>query len=756
MSRASRWRDKLRGWKRIFLQNWALFKASKIGLIGLGIMLFFIILALAAPYMGLRDPMWWRAPDQDIVQVTPYFPQTGNNSVDFGYRPITHAIAMRVVPYSLGLYTDRLYVAAGSRLYTVEPTNGQFEQVAWGGNGYIDFANEADPDPTISVDPVVVNFGNVASDQGANFWVYVATASGNVYAINDSNPSAYYMPKIIKVGTMDGPATGLVVYSGDGFATWTPYDMVAASSAKGSVYAWQVNETGHHGPRIIRLGTKPIHMAGQPMRGTSPYPLFSPAFYYTSSDRTRPYLYVGSEDGNLTALAITANCTMTPAWTKNLNAQWSSAPVVQYVINDPINGVVVFAASDSGNISALYYNGSWLKSWSRPSPILQSVLQADGGKLTQPYLAQDTTDMLVGSSTGWVYSIDYLTYPMTVNWRFRDTTSQKTYISASPVAFGGTLVFFASNNDLGAPGPSPEDVGTIFAFDIDKGTQSWSVTADSAILAAPTAMKNYVSTNTQLFFATHAGSVYSFSTTGLYLIPSEPSWIHQYPSGNTYIFGLDNRGRDIWSQWVWGSRIALYVGFLAAFFSISIGTMMGLVAGYFGGRIEAVLMRFTDVILVIPGLPLIIALASVLGSSVNNLILVIALVGWPGTARVVRSQVLSLKERPFIESARVTGASHARIMGRHILPNVLPLAFLYMTFAVSGAILSEASLSFIGLGDINTVSWGRMLQDVTQSQALKAWWWLLPPGLAITMISLGFFLVGRAFDEIVNPRLRKR
>jgi peptide/nickel transport system permease protein len=240
------------------------------------------------------------------------------------------------------------------------------------------------------------------------------------------------------------------------------------------------------------------------------------------------------------------------------------------------------------------------------------------------------------------------------------------------------------------------------------------------------------------------------------MIPAPPSWVQSYPSGNLYILGLDNRGRDIWSQWVWGSRIALYVGFLAATFSITIGTTMGLVAGYFGGKIDTVLMRFTDVILVIPGLPLIITLASVLGASVNNLILVIAIVGWPGVARVIRSQVLSLKERPFIESARVTGASHARIMGKHILPNVLPLAFLYMTFAVSGAILSEASISFIGLGDIQTVSWGRMLQDVTQSQALKAWWWLIPPGLAITLISLGFFLVGRAFDEIVNPRLRKR
>ncbi|MEK6851410.1 MAG: ABC transporter permease, partial [Candidatus Thermoplasmatota archaeon] len=171
---------------------------------------------------------------------------------------------------------------------------------------------------------------------------------------------------------------------------------------------------------------------------------------------------------------------------------------------------------------------------------------------------------------------------------------------------------------------------------------------------------------------------------------------------------------------------------------------------------ESILMRFTDVILVLPGLPLIITLAAVLGASIFNIVLVIALLGWPGIARIIRAEVLSLKERPFIDSARVTGASTTRIVFRHIAPNVLPLAFLYMTFAVSGAILTEAALSFIGLGDINTMSWGIMLQLVSQSKALTAWWWLLPPGLAITLISLSFFLVGRAFDEIVNPRLRKR
>ncbi|MEE8182962.1 MAG: ABC transporter permease, partial [Thermoplasmata archaeon] len=252
------------------------------------------------------------------------------------------------------------------------------------------------------------------------------------------------------------------------------------------------------------------------------------------------------------------------------------------------------------------------------------------------------------------------------------------------------------------------------------------------------------------------GEIQVYSSNGKYLAPLAPTWMEPVPSGNTYWLGTDNQGRDLYSQWMWGTRVALTVGLLAAFFSISIGVVVGLVSGYSGGKTDSVLMRFTDVILVLPGLPLVIILAAVLGAGIWNIILVISIVGWPGTARVIRAEVLSLKERPFIDSARVTGASNIRIMFKHIAPNVLPLAFLFMTFAVSGAILTEAALSFIGLGDVNTPSWGQMLQAIQRSNVLGSLWWLLPPGLGITFLSLAFYLVGRGYEQIVNPRLRVR
>jgi peptide/nickel transport system permease protein len=238
------------------------------------------------------------------------------------------------------------------------------------------------------------------------------------------------------------------------------------------------------------------------------------------------------------------------------------------------------------------------------------------------------------------------------------------------------------------------------------------------------------------------------------LLPLPPG---KYISGNWYIIGTDDKGHDLWTWLVYGSRVAFTVGILASFFSVMIGTLYGVYSGYKGGITDTLMMRFVDIMLTLPALPVLLILTSILGPSIWNIILVIALLGWSGIARVIRAQTLSLKSRPFVDAAKVAGASNIRIMLSHIFPNVLPFSFLYMTLGVAGAIISEASLSFLGLGDPKAISWGQMLYSIqTAGATMYAWWWLLPPGLSITLISLGFYLVGRAFDEILNPRLRKR
>lgn len=229
------------------------------------------------------------------------------------------------------------------------------------------------------------------------------------------------------------------------------------------------------------------------------------------------------------------------------------------------------------------------------------------------------------------------------------------------------------------------------------------------------------------------------------------------PISFDHLLGTTHGARDIFSQLVIGSRSAVIVGLSAAFFVVLIGTLLGLVAGYFGGWIDAVVMRLADIVLGLPFLPFVIVLAALTRPGTAIIVFAVAALLWPNTARVIRSQVLSLRERSYIEAARVTGCSTARIIFVHIAPGILPLAFLYGSIAVGWAILTEASASFLGFGDPRVISWGGMLQDAFSSQALSrgAWNWFLPPGLCIVLVVLAGFFISRGYEEILFPKLRE-
>ena len=230
------------------------------------------------------------------------------------------------------------------------------------------------------------------------------------------------------------------------------------------------------------------------------------------------------------------------------------------------------------------------------------------------------------------------------------------------------------------------------------------------------------------------------------------------PPSSRFWLGTDELGRSVLDLVIQGSQISLLVGFLATAISMVIGALVGISAGYFGGWFGTLLMRFTDWFLVIPFLPLAIVLGAILGRSLFVIALVIGLVTWAGTARVVRAQVLALKERPYVERARALGASNRQIIARHILPNVFPLIFANTILVVAVAILTETTLSFLGLGDPFSVSWGSILESAYAEGAISlgAWWYLVPPGVCVVLVVLGFTMCGYAFDEILDPRLRDR
>jgi peptide/nickel transport system permease protein len=220
--------------------------------------------------------------------------------------------------------------------------------------------------------------------------------------------------------------------------------------------------------------------------------------------------------------------------------------------------------------------------------------------------------------------------------------------------------------------------------------------------------------------------------------------------------GTDGLGRDVLTQFIWGSRISLLVGLAATVLAMLIGSVVGIAAGFLGGRIGGLLMRITEWFLVIPFLPLAIALAAILGPSIRNIIIVIGITSWPSTARLIHAQVLTLKQRDYVDRSRALGASDWHLMTRHIVPNVSPLILANTTLTVPIVILSEATLSFLGLGDPSNASWGQMLDDAFESGAVtvEAWWYIVPPGLGIMLVVLAFTLVGQALEEILDPRLR--
>jgi peptide/nickel transport system permease protein len=229
------------------------------------------------------------------------------------------------------------------------------------------------------------------------------------------------------------------------------------------------------------------------------------------------------------------------------------------------------------------------------------------------------------------------------------------------------------------------------------------------------------------------------------------------PSSEHWL-GTTEQGSDVLSQVLVGARVSIVVGFAAAIISAVLGSAVGLTSGYFGGWTDRILDALENWFLVIPTLPLMIVLARLLDPSLWVLILVIGLTSWAGTGRIVRAQVLTLRERAFVERARALGAGHLYIIRTHILPNTAPLIFANTVLIVAVAILSEAALSFLGLGDPTRISWGTMLENAFDAGApsAEAWWYVIPPGLCITTLVLSVAVLGYLFEEHINPRLREQ
>jgi peptide/nickel transport system permease protein len=227
-----------------------------------------------------------------------------------------------------------------------------------------------------------------------------------------------------------------------------------------------------------------------------------------------------------------------------------------------------------------------------------------------------------------------------------------------------------------------------------------------------------------------------------------PSWSHP--------LGLDDGGIDMVTLLLWATRVSIVVGLAATFVAIVIGGAVGVVAGYAGGATDTILMRITDYFLVVPDVPLMIVVAAIWGPSLFHIVIVIGILLWTSTARIIRAQVMSVRERVYVKRARALGAGHLRIIARHVLPQVAPLLIANTVLTIAVAIFDETALSFLGLGDPSRISLGKMIENAFQRAAISsgAWWAITMPGLVVVLLILGCTLIGQALEDALNPRLR--
>jgi peptide/nickel transport system permease protein len=231
--------------------------------------------------------------------------------------------------------------------------------------------------------------------------------------------------------------------------------------------------------------------------------------------------------------------------------------------------------------------------------------------------------------------------------------------------------------------------------------------------------------------------------------------VFERPS-SAHLLGLDGGGADMLALLVEGAQVSLIVGFAAAAVSALIGGLVGLLSGFFGGKTDTILMRITDYVLVIPDVPLMIVVAALFGRSLTNIVLIIGVIYWTTTARLIRAQVKSVRERVYVRRARALGAGNARLIARHVLPQVAPLLIANTVLLVAYAIFAETFITFLGLGDPSLISWGRLIENAFTDDAIlnDAWWAIVPPGVCVTLVVLACTMVGQSMEDALNPRLR--
>ncbi len=462
-----------------------------------------------------------------------------------------------------------------------------------------------------------------------------------------------------------------------------------------------------------------------------------------------------------------------PAWAK-IFPQYTNTPVNTYLISgnglstqSTLQGWKITVRPSSTSPPPLNYQVT-------PSGLLVNFSKAKSSSTVLPIFATSSIPTIVLNQTiayPWTYTCDFSAGISVIPLSENLTTSQLT-IDMYITSVTGRVYHIDSPNVY----TNPADVYQHLTS-FNKGT-TYSITANgkdnlvSSLALASSSGVNVIRTGCGLpqdIFSNPGNITISYviaSSVPSTIMLSNPSiFVQGQAYGN---LGTDLLGRDVWAQFLYGARTSLEVGLLAAIVAVLIGTLVGLVAGYSGGWIDEGLMRFNDFVLILPFLPLLLVLLILIDlsnlSTVLNpelvILLLIAFFSWSGIARIIRAQVLSVRERPYVEASRALGAKDRHIIWKHVLPNVMGLVYANMALTVPAAILTEAAVTFLGFGSPSIISWGTMLSSAreafTSTQHSFVWWYFFPPGIAIALLSMSFIFVGFSLDSVLNPRLRQR
>jgi peptide/nickel transport system permease protein len=741
-------------------QSWKLYKESTVGIIGLGIVLAFVVLAILTPFIAPYS-QGFTAPTQDE-----YIAQRVSN-ISFS----SPVIASPLVIGASGTYTNYAYLATkNGMIYEYNVLN---HTKVWSYNTNINNA-----------EGFSYGFAETLALGSSTNPIYLV---GDVY--NSSGYISIFYASFIPNGNYIKKPIFLTQVKLNGVFTSNPLFNAPTDPIATSTYFSKTNFAGSYGLQLyalsnsgtlygmnLTINTKTItsnnmwvsHITnsythsffvyGTPSGYTAPLPANMP--------KNAPYptqmIAIPANDGYLYNVNATNGHVL---WKLNLGKNISANTTISTLYNNEVSH------SDSSNNNVFFATPNvYILTLSNGSiisvPIFVNYTTQNSANyikiiLTQYYpitameFATESNSMLIFSNLTHTEYMVQLTlksnYSISVSSPvFSYTISGTSYVPAYYDPVGNRIFIEESNGNL-------LNIG----LNGSNSVINWVISIPSLRNYQPVLIRLLGISNKsidEVLLVEPDGSVAAYSATGISMLALygglPPG---KYPSGNYYLLGTTPHGRDVWTLFLWGTVNDLVLGLVAAALTILLSILIGITAGYIGGRTDAILMRFTDVMLSLPFLPLLIVLTFVLPQGPLTLLLALTIVSWPGIARIIRSQVLSLKERTYIDSARLSGASSTRIMFKHLAPNVMPITLLYLTFTVGGTIVSITALAFLGLVSPTFTTWGLLLYDAeTAGNYAVSWWLVYPAGFAVTLLTMGFFLITRGFDGIVNPRLRRR